>query len=249
MPHRAARLFLALLLLLPVCGCGSGGGARAPDASDFLATDRTVPGRTIYPVLDSTAPSAMRLLDESGGIITERKLPTADFSGSAYRLERWAETPGSGTTAEPLSVQTIAPGPGGEVLLLGTTNSERGVELRFDPPLGIAPAILRQAEPFESQTAAEEIDPRTNAVVRTGSAVYRLELVGADESSGSTRVLLRSRLEIRLGRSVVTRTADRVYRFKNESGLALERETATQIVSVMGFVVSRDERTLRATDD
>lgn len=220
-----------------------------PNASAFIATNRALPGAAMYPALTAARPETLRFENEAGGLISERAVRVEGSAGPAFRLERAEEVPGERSPSELISAQTLALEADGSVVLIASENADRGLTLRFDPPLAVAPPTLRRDQPFESRAAVREIDPTTGEATRSGTAEYRLELIGEDASSGVPLLLIRSRLEIRLGRSVVTRTTDRVYRVKNESGLVLEHETATQIVTAMGFTVSRSEQTIRASPD
>lgn len=203
----------------------------------------------MYPALEADRPAAIRFEEENGRPISERAVPTEGPSGPAVRLERSDESSGDESPSEPIAAQTVAFGVDGGVVLIASTNAERGIDLRFDPPLPVAPTALRQDQPFASRATVHEVDRGTGETIRTGTAEYQLELIGEDASSDPSLLLIRSRLEIRLGRSVVTRTTDRIYRVQNDSGLVLEHETATQIVSAMGLTLSRSQHTLRAVTD
>ena len=246
---RLIRPLLAALLLLPVCGCASPEPATAPNASGFIATDRPITGITMYPALTAARQQTLRFTDEEGRLISEQAVPAEEAAGPAVRLERSEDASGDRARPDPIAAQTIAVGPDGAVVLIESTNAERGLTLQFDPPLIVAPTILQQDQPLVSHTTVREIDLSTGEATRPGTAEYRLELIGEDASSDPPLVLLRSRLEIRLGRSLVIRTTDRVYRVKNDSGLVLEHETATQVVSAMGFTVSRRQHSLRTVSE
>lgn len=219
-------------MLLVVVPLGTGCATHAPIPThgqhSYQPTQSSVSSRTLYPSLFADMMSPTRFGDEDGREMLEQPVRLDDDT-TIVRLDR------------PLSSRTIALLDDGGVALQSSTNTDQGVTLRFDPPLPIAPATLQGGTLFESETGVEEIDPRTGKTQRAGSARYRLELIGESTEADSLEYLIRSTLEIRLGRSIVLRTTDRTYLELPSGEFRLSGESTAQVVRAFGMTVSRSD--------
>lgn len=241
---------LRLLATLPLfCGlhaCTSHTPGQVVGADSFATTSQTVRAALLYPDLASNGASERVYTDDRGGaVVIDRVSPGRD----RIVVERLIEESGDPPRETVQSVRTLAVGDDGEVLLLGSINPQRRLEIRYEPPLVVAPAVLRPGEEHSADSAAHEPDPGTGRTVRSGTASFGLELLGERTTGAGVELLVRSTLEIRLGRSVVRRTTDRVYRVGSDGSLTLQLKAETETVTAMGFTVNRSERSLRPGRD
>jgi len=233
-------LLALLFVILPLsAGCTRHAPAPIHAQRSFLPTQSSLASSALYPSLFSEQPQPMRFRDAGGRVMVEQPL-RLDQTTAAVRLNRSIQAdPEAITEPQPHSCRTIETRSDGGVALRSSSNTERDVTLRFQPPLPIAPAVLRSGAPFESETGVEEIDPETGQKQRAGSARYRLEVIGESAEAGSVELLVRSTLEIRLGQSTVLRTTDRLYREQPSGGYRLSGESTVQVVRAIGLTVSR----------
>jgi hypothetical protein len=249
MPGTLARILLTLLLASLATGCATPAPHGVLDAETFVPGAQAISSRQLYPDLHpGEAPS--RTYASGSGFVIDRTAPASE-SGSEYLHERilapTMDTDGPSATLQ--STRLLATDESGAVVLLASSTPERDIDLEYDPALVVAPPLLLPGEPYEAQTRIRQIDPATGRTTQTGTATFKLELLGERSTQTGSSLLIRSTLEIRLGRSVMKRETDRIYRRDASGDLTLEREEETETVSAMGFTISRTERSLHERSD
>ena len=169
---------------------------------------------------------------------------TADLSVDAATLEpvvagtsRWqvvgggevavttATTPDGATRTEPRSVRTLGRAADGGVLLEAQTDAADGSTTRFDPPIVLAPGVLRAGE--EPASGAAVITERGEMRDREGSAQRSLRIAAID------------RVRTPLGEFDAIRV-DSVFSMKMKYA-SLRRESSTWVRAGTGPVAVRSE--------
>ncbi|MFU8829044.1 MAG: hypothetical protein ACNA8P_06360 [Phycisphaerales bacterium] len=249
MPGTLARILITLLLAGLVAGCTTPAPHGVPDAETFVPGAQPISSRQFYPDLH-TGEATTRTYASDSGFVIDRTAPASE-SGSGYRHERiLAPTMDPESPSATLhSARLLASDESGTVVLLASSTPGRGIDLEYDPTLVVAPPLLLPGEPHEAQTRIHQIDPATGRTTQTGTATFKLELLGERSTQTGSSLLIRSSFEIRLGRSVMRRQTDRIYRREASGDLTLEREEETETVSAMGLTISRTERSLHELND
>lgn len=215
----------------------------------FHSPAPAIAGIDLYADLLQQMATSRIWLDEQGGdaiVDIATPVPTPTDSGPTHLVQRLA-----GTASQTLlSSQSLRVEQGGIVQMQASTNHVRGIELIYEPPLLLTPQTLEWGHPFKASSDVIEIDARTRTTSQRGTATLQLELVGLRESDdrqaqASKEFLVRTTLDVSLGRSRVQRTIDRTYRTAPDGTITLMHEKEQETVRAMGFTVSRSERSLR----
>lgn len=136
-----------------------------------------------------------------------------------------AATPDGATRTEPKSVRTLSRAADGGVLLDSQTDGADGTTTRFDPPIVLAPGVLRAGE--EPASGAAVITERGEMRDREGSAQRSMRIAAVD------------RVRTPLGEFDAVRV-DSVFSMKMKYA-SLRRESSTWVRPGSGPVAVRSE--------
>ncbi len=232
----------AILATAALPGCANHHSASSLLSEEFRPVSQAVPARVIYGELGVAENRVREFVLEDGGEedAIVRQTCWIDLRQGGYTLER--ELIRADQQPVPLGTRWLD-FESGAVVLLRTLNPDRDIQLIFDPPLVVCPAVLESEH--ASSTEVREV-----ASGKTGEARWTIELLGERvTAAGETQLLVRSFLEIRLGSSTVRRRTDRIIQKTNSGSGEPLQEESLESVSVFGLTVRSESEKLRARPD
>jgi hypothetical protein len=206
-----AALGTAFAAALTLAGCDTTPAASTPPAT--------------FEVLGSAAPGAELAIDAT---MLEPMTPGVarwQVVGAGELAVTTEATADGATRTEPRAVRTLSRAPDGAVLLDSQTDVADGSTTRFDPPVVLAPGVLRTGE--EPACGSAVITERGELRDRDGSAQRSLRIAATD------------RVRTPLGEFEAIRV-DSVFAMKMKYA-SLRRETSTWVRPGVGPVAVRSE--------
>ena len=190
-----------------------------------VATPTAVTPPATFEVLGSAAPGAELAIDASTLEPVTPGVTRWQVVGAGELAVTTAATADGATRSEPRAVRMLTRAPDGAVLLDSQTDVADGSTTRFDPPVVLAPGVLRAGE--EPACGSAVITERGEMRDRDGSAQRSLRIAATD------------RVRTPLGEFEAIRV-DSVFTMKMKYA-SLRRETSTWVRPGVGPVAVRSE--------